>query len=538
MGDGPGVAVTLDQDVVVPRRDGTRLRADVYRPVGGQHPTLVMRLPYDKRRAQTYWYASPAWYATQGYAVVVEDVRGRFVSEGNFAPMVNEVADTVDLLGWAAGQPWSNGRVGMYGYSYAGLLQLLAASSSEAAPLNAIAPALAPPGLGEGCLRVNGVTAASFLVGWAAELGGLDLEIPDATAMRRLVSRPFGDLAGKVPDSARGWAEIWLAQNHTDPYWTQPALTPAYDAITVPVLHIGGWYDTFRRAGFDHYAMSREGRQDAAGRDRLAVGAWTHHPRHTRSRNDELSSFWSIDDLQIAFFDEILKGAPRQRSETVRVAILNSDDSWSGDGWPPAGTRELRLHLFSGGRAAGLDGDGALSDEESPWSAPDFLHYDHAGPVPTLGGDDCGDPAVVEMGPRDQFAVERRSDVLLYTSAPMKTDTVVAGDPCLTLHFESSDEQSQWVARLCVVGGDGVSRNLVETVCRVDGETGPRRLDLSFGSIAFRIAAGQRLRLQLTNGSSPRWESLRDAAHRPTVSRSTVFHDPDHPSVLSLPQLS
>lgn len=531
------MAVTLDQDVEVGRRDGVCLRADVYRPVGGQHPTLVMRLPYDKRRAQTYWFASPAWYAAQGYAVVVEDVRGRFASEGSFAPVVHEVADTIDLLGWVAEQSWANGRIGMYGYSYAGFLQLLVAGRGEGVPLDAIAPALAPPGLGEGCLQVNGVTAASFLVGWAAELGGLDVEIPDVSTMRRLVDTPLSRLVGEVSESARNWAEIWLAQNLDDPYWTQPALRPAYDSITVPTLHIGGWYDTFRRASVDHYSMARAGGRSAAGQHRLAVGAWTHQPRFTRSRADESTPFWSIDDLQLAFFDEVLKGAARSDAD-VRVAILNSEDSWSGASWPPAGTREVRLYLSSEGRAAGLGGDGVLGEEEAPWSAPDVLHYDHASPVPSLGGDDCGDPTIVEMGPRDQYAVERRSDVLLYTSTRMTADIVVAGDPALTLHFDSTDHRSQWVARLCVVDVDGVSRNLVETVARVPGEPGPRQLELAFGPVAFRIAAGERLRLQLTNGSHPRWESLRDLGGRSTVSRSAVLHDPDHPSVLSLPQLS
>jgi uncharacterized protein len=531
--------VTLEQDVGVMRRDGTRLRADVYRPVGqGPCPTLVMRLPYDKRVAQTYWYASPAWYASQGYTVVVEDVRGRFSSEGVFKPLTMEASDTVDLLRWTAEQPWSNGRLGTYGYSYAGLLQLLAASRCGDVPLQAIAPALTPPGLGEGCLQQNGVTAASFLVGWAAELGALTVDVAAPGSLRRLANRPFLELRDSIPPGVGDWANTWLEQDLDDAYWHQSSMVPDYDAVTAAALHIGGWYDTFRRATVEHFQASRAGKGRPPGADRLVVGAWSHQPRRSRRRGAELAPFWDVDALQLDFFDAVLRDRPTD-ADCVRVAILNSPDSYAGDSWPPPGLVETDWHLRSGGRAASADGDGELS-MDGPGGAPaDFLHYDHANPVPAAGGDDCGDPAVVGMGPRDQAAVELRSDVLVYSSPPMPSDTLVLGSADMVLYFESSDEIAQWVARLCLVDQSGISRNIAETVVRIAlTEPGPHRVELSFGPIAVRIGAGECLRLHVTNGSSPRWAPLRDRKSRPIASRSVVLHDRDHPSVLTLRQVA
>ncbi|MFH5823313.1 CocE/NonD family hydrolase [Georgenia sp. AZ-5] len=539
--------VRLDDDVAVRRQDGTTLRADIYRPSGrGRLPALVMRLPYDKRRAQSYWYAAPAWYAARGYAVVVEDVRGRHRSAGRFVPLSHEAQDGADLVAWVADQPWCDGAVGMYGYSYSGLLQLLTAGRlGDAAPLRAIVPALSPPGLGEGCLFRGGVPAAGFLLGWAAELGGLRLgpaQGPPLTRdlLRQLVLAPAEDLATCVPREAHDWMRHWLAGDPEETYWHSPAHRPAYTAIRAQALHLAGWYDTFRAGAVEHYQHLRaaEGRPSSA--DRLAVGPWTHQPVRRASLWPLAGpdpAAWQVDDLQVAFFDAMLRGG-NDAGPPVRVAVLNSPDSWTGTAWPPESVPS-EWHLASGGRANGRHGDGVLTPEGPRPGAPDHLVYDHADPVPTAGGDDCGDPDVVAMGPADQEGVEQRRDVLVYTSPQLGRDLVVLGEAEITFYFRTPDRTSQWLARLCLVTASGVSVNLAEAVARCTVPVHePAVLRLAFGPVGFRVGSGERLRLHLTQGSSPRWAGLRDPDGRLAVSRSAVLHDPDHPSHLILPRVA
>jgi len=537
-------SIVLDANVTIQRRDGALLMADIYRaPRLGQVPALLLRLPYNKSRAQSYWYAAPAWYAERGYAVVVEDVRGRFCSPGNFRPFEHEANDGADLIRWVADQPWCDGNVGMYGYSYSGLAQMLTAGSHEDIPLRAIAPAMSPPALGEGCLYQAGVPAAAFLLSWATELGALDLDISDRSTLRQLVQRPLSDYQSAVCHVNRDWVARWLALDPNDAYWHEGFDHPAYDQIRALTLHIGGWYDTFRIGAIDHFQKSRRKKEGSSSTDSLVVGPWTHHPVLAASTRpilppDPLS--WNIDNLQLQFFDAALRGeGDFLAQDSVRVAILNSADTWTGDQWPPASTSLVCWYLGSDGRANGLAGDGRLSLDGPLRSPPDYLIYDHSNPVPSLGGDDCGDPDIVGMGPMDQEAVERRGDVLVYTSPALAKETVIMGETEVVLYVDSVDPESQWLSRLCLVTAGGLSINIAETVVRCfASENYPTRVVLTVGDVAFRIGKGERLRLHITHGSSPRWGGLRDENGQLRVSRSVVLHDPDYPSSLHVRELS
>src|SRR6266542_1385278 len=198
----PAATIRVDQEVRVPLRDGLALVADVYRPAGGgRYPVLLMRNAYDRRVAQIYLYAHPRWYAERGYAVVVQDIRGRWGSPGEFDPLVHEATDGADTVAWAAEQPWSNGRVGMYGFSYLGISQLLTAAEQPDA-LRAIAPALAPSHMREGWLFNGGAFALGFALGWAIELG-VDLarrRSPDVEVkMLAAAGDPGGQFAFRAP---------------------------------------------------------------------------------------------------------------------------------------------------------------------------------------------------------------------------------------------------------------------------------------------------------------------------------------------------
>jgi putative CocE/NonD family hydrolase len=478
---------------------------------------------------------------------VVEDVRGQHHSPGDFRPLEHEAADGADLIRWVAEQQWCDGQVATFGYSYCGLVQMLAAGSADDLPLRAIAPALSPPGLGEGCLFQGGVPAAAFLLTWAAELGALRLDhAGDGTlsreALRQLVQRPLAEFAPGVSDQARPWLGHWLACDPTDAYWQTRSHRPAYERIEAESLHLGGWYDTFRAGAVGHYQQLQGVPGRAPGTDRLVVGPWTHQPviaGHTLPLAGPEPRDWQVDDIQLRFFDAVLRGADRPSGPSVRVAVLNSSDTWTGDEWPPPEAVPAVWWLGSDGRANGRDGDGTLTREGPQPSRPDHLVYDHADPVPAAGGDDCGDPQLVGMGPADQEAVERRRDVLVYTSPPMESGVVVAGDAAVVLHVETVDPVGQWLARLCLVTPEGLSVNIAESVVRCATHPGePTRVALAIGPVAFRLGRGERLRLHVTQGSSPRWGGLRDATGAPAVSRSVVLHDPAHPSSLHLAEIA
>jgi putative CocE/NonD family hydrolase len=258
----------VSRTVAIPMRDGIVLAADVYQPSGGgRYPVLVMRTPYSRTKAETLLYAHPSWYARHGYAVVVQDVRGRYESPGTFAPLQKEGTDGFDTVDWAASQPWSNGRVGMYGFSYPGIVQLFAAAERPAA-LQAIAPALAPAELREGWLFNGGAFALAFGLGWTLDLL-VDIarrHRPDLLA--NVVSaasdpsplyafRPLNGLPILRDAELGGFYLDWLEHANDPPYWEPLGVASRYADMEVPCLHIGGWYDVFVDSTVQNYAEVR-----------------------------------------------------------------------------------------------------------------------------------------------------------------------------------------------------------------------------------------------------------------------------------------
>jgi putative CocE/NonD family hydrolase len=280
------------------------------------------------------------------------------------------------------------------------------------------------------------------------------------------------------------------------------------------------------------------GRADA--QDRLVVGPWTHHPRRARVAGPMVShdeTAWQVDRLQLAHLDPLLRGADQTDSAAVRVAVMNSAAVWEGASWPPPEAKTVTMFLGSRGTAAGVDGGGVLTTDAGAFGSPDHLVYDHGDPPPALGGDDCGDPDLVGMGPADQATVEWRPDVLVYTSPKATRPCWYVGGAEVSLFVASVDAAAQWLVRLCVVTATGVSVNIAEAISRGRSDSDPGSIELSLGPVAFQRDKHERLRLHVTQGSSPRWAGLRDGTGALTVTRSILLHDEGHPSRLQLAQL-
>lgn len=422
-------------------RDRVRLDADIYRPdAEGTFPVLLMRQPYGRQIASTVVYAHPTWYAAHGFIVVIQDVRGRGTSAGEFRLFEHEVADGEDTIAWAAALPQSNGRVGMYGFSYQGMTQLFAAAAAPVA-LRAIAPAMVGYHPYADWAYENGALLLQAGVSWAIQLAAETARLRgDRVAFQALyqASRqlPIHDetpacptvLAQYAPDS---FFHDWLQHPQPDDYWQK--ITPQLGQVDLPMLHIGGWFDPYLRGDLRLY-------QEMAGRSQypqpLWVGPWGHLPwgRRVGARDFGPAADSPIDRLQIDWFTHWLKHQSQRSPVTSGVHLFEmGGNRWRRfDDWP-SGPMQC-WYLVSQGLAAMRQDDGYLSPVvPSTPALPaattasldaeiDTLVHDPWRPVPSLGGH-----AAIPSGAFDRSAIDCRSDVLTYTSSSLTEAVSVAG---------------------------------------------------------------------------------------------------------------
>jgi len=560
----------VELDVPATMRDGTVLRANVYRPAGdGPWPVLLTRLPYGKDLALGTSSLDPVQAARRGFMVVVQDTRGRFTSDGDWYPMVNEALDGVDTIAWAAGLPGSNGRVGMYGASYFGFTQWSAAVHAPPA-LKAMAPFItwSEP--------LNGL----FFRGGAIELGtawswnlnmGLDVAVrrhrDDRPALGRALHTLAGDLDRLATEGYRSlpledfeplaragghdhFQRVARADNDASQF-PEPRIAGLYDRVQAPAYIAGGWYDIFSQDTLDAYRAMR-----AAGKEaKLVMGPWTHGTQ--RDPVGELTygfgaSLAFIDlradfqTMQLRWFDHWLRDNDTGllAEPPVKVFQMGANRWLELSDWPPP-SAPLELHLRAGG---------GLGQEVPPESEPpDAYDYDPADPVPTRGGALLM-AAAFPAGPFDQWRIEERPDVLCYTSEPLGEDLAVAGQVAVRLWAASSAPDTDFVARLCDVHPDGRSFNLTDGIlrarhrCMRTGEPPspitpgrPYEYEIDLWSTCHVFRAGHRVRVQVTSSNFPRWDRNLNTGEPPAgatrmeVAHQTVFHDRDRPSRLVLP---
>jgi uncharacterized protein len=542
----PGI--TVDRDVTCRAADGAALRADVYRPADtGPRPALLLRLPYGKTAADSdVAFAHPAWLAAQGFLVVVQDTRGRWSSEGTFYPFRDEAADGHATVEWASGLPGCDGRVVSYGFSYPGLIQLLAAASRPRG-LVGVCPAFTAAQAYDGWAYQGGALSG-FAVEWATELAMDGARRAGDYASFRLLRTQLasGDAWNLAPDVARavrtysGWLDDWCMPPAT---WNVEA---AYGDIDVPALHTGGWWDRFARGTIGNFRGLRAGAAtaEARARQRLVMGPWRHMPWSPVPEPGP--SGRDVVDLHLQWWRELLYGetAPLLR-DPVRAWV--SGLGWrTYHEWPPHGAG-TRWYLGSGGRAATRFGDGTLSTGPPLAQAPDVLPYDPWLAVPRAGGHGCCLADVTPMGPACQCAAEESPTVLVYTSDPLPAPTVLVGDVSAEIWMAADTPSADVCARLCVVSADGCSENLLEGISRTvradSPSTDPVKHVVDLGPVARRLEAGERVRLQVSGSDHPLWD-LNLTTGEPWSPRRASFggpatqvfyHDATRPSALVLP---
>jgi uncharacterized protein len=519
-------------------RDGMVLRADLYRPSGlGPWPVLLARTPYGKKDPGVLARLDPARAADRGYLVIIQDCRGRFSSEGQWRPLAHEEADGYDTIVWAASLPEANGRVGMYGPSYLGHTQW-AAIAAGAPQLLAAAPEFTWSDPHDGLITRGGAYELGLMTHWTLTLGYNVLERRHAGSPAEL-RRRLTEL-----DSA-------LANLTTHTYWELPPAAPlrrlalptpisprpdSRPCPAVPTLIVAGWFDSFLQGSLDNYARLRENGTPAA----LIVGPWSHGNQTSRIGETDfgaaanaatLDATASLLDRELDWLDQHLKHGPpstasRDLEPPVLLFLMGANEWRRLPIWPP---ESVQTSWY-------LHADGSLAPHSPTTSSPPHtLRHDPDNPVPTHGGalllsDEF--PA----GQFDQRQIEQRDDdVLVYTSAPLQAPLEVVGRVLLHLTAESSAPSSDWIARLCDVDPNGVSRNITDGILRTSPAhaTCPRQateLLIDLWSTAHVFQPGHRIRLQIAASCFPRWDR-----NGTTVARQAVHHAPATPSRLVLP---
>ena len=573
--------IVIDKHVPVALRDGTVLAADVYHPdVRDPAPTLIKRTPYDKDDASGLSEVDLIRAAEAGYATVVQDTRGRYGSNGAFAPFLHEAGDGAETVEWAAAQPWSNGRVGMLGGSYLGATQWLTATR-DPAPLQAIAPFITSADYYEGWTYQGGAFELGFCLEWAlmslalgeldrrlgagkADQDQLDAFVAMADQRAPLFERlPLVDMP-ELADLAPYYAE-WLAHPDDDAYWRAISPRAHHGDITVPALNTGGWYDLFLGGTLDNYTgMRRDGGSERArSLQRLVIGPWTHSVKGGMFAGRDygmLAGLGGMDftGMHLRWFDHVLRGEDNgvDRDKPVRLFIMGPDEWRDEDDWPLPDTQWTDFFLHSSGRANSAGGDGVLSTTQPGDETPDVFLYDPRNPVPTCGGPTMlpGGTVGANAGPLDQRTVEARSDVLCYTTAPLEHPVEVTGPVTLTIYVSSSARDTDITGKLVDVHPDGRAEHLTDGILRAryrDSMSDPVPLEpghvyelrIDLWATANVFAAGHRIRLEVSSSNFPRfarntntggtiahegWDDLVPAGN-------TVHHTRAYPSRLTLP---
>jgi uncharacterized protein len=557
--------VVTELGVEAKMRDGTVLRADVYRPsVNQKFPVLLQRTPYDKRNERGFAVRA----ASRGYVVVVQDVRGRNSSDGEWYPFKNESNDGYDSVEWASTLPYSNGAVGMFGGSYVGATQMLTAIAHPP-HLAAICPVVTASNYHDGWTYQGGAFEQWFNESWTSILAQdtLNRSVQKETNALRYMWKPLTeyilfDLPGD-PGRTRTLApyfDDWVAHPTYDQYWKSISIEERYADIKVPILHVGAWYDIFLGGSLRNYTgLKAHAGSDAARKGQRLLVVIGGHAGGGRKIGDldfgTAAGEFNEDDVIIQWYDYILKGIQNQFAspKPVKLFVMGINQWREEDDWPLPRARNTKYFLHSGGKANTAQGDGSLSLTTARHSeSSDHFVYDPTNPAPTVGGPLCCDATHLKPGPRDQRPVEAREDVLTYSTPELAQDMEVTGPVTLELFASSSAADTDFVAKLVDVWPDGFAQNLTEGIVRARYRNSQEKPELMNPGGVYKFTIdlwatsnvfhkGHKLRLEVSSSNFPRFDrnmnTGEDAAAigKPVPATNTIFHDAEHPSALTLP---
>ncbi|WP_237690696.1 CocE/NonD family hydrolase [Paenibacillus caui] len=512
--------VRVERKVPCVLRDGVTLYADVYRPAAsGEYPVLLLRQPYGRRIASTVSHAHPVWYAGQGYIVVVQDVRGRGDSDGEFIPFMHEAEDGFDTVKWAAELPESNGRVGMYGFSYQGSAQW-AAASQHPPQLYAIAPSMCAADLYHGWMYPYGSFYVQSALPWAYQLARDSARRAGDTEAESYCSQVMGNpgaVLGQLPYNA-GHPILekycpayfdWVNRPEYDEYWARLDWMGRFLEKPVPAFHIGGWYDFLLDGTLQSYSKLEGQTRSADFFHKLDIGPWVHIPwgRKPGGKDHGPDAGGNMHVRQVQWFDYWLKGQRDNgmfEEPPIRYYERGSMEWKEAEALPDLtrGAESKPFYLSSAKTPAnGALGGGRLTAaagdiEEN--AAPDVFVYDARLPM-----------QLSSWLPDDRSVQQDRPEILVYTSGSFEEPLNVIGAPKVKVSCQAMDGPTDLVAVLTMLLPDGTASFLSvgrTEIGKADGAEGIspwEEADIPMRPFAAEFPKGAALRLELTGSAFP-----------------------------------
>ena len=553
---------------MVPMKDGIKLATDIYFPQSEKEstfPALVNRTPYNKDYVENSKEINA--YVKAGYVVVVQDVRGRYHSEGIFVPYEYEIEDGLELFKWVRSQSWCNGHLGTFGLSYHGGTQWLPATKNPEG-LDAMVPVITFDDLYNGSAYYDGAkvlhdlrwTVASIIpdIMERAKKAGEEVTVEPPEVYNCLEKIPLAsDEAVKL--YAKYYLE-WMKHSTFDDYWKKLSPKEHYSDITVPTLNISGWYDIFVPSTLNNFMGMRKngGSEIAKSNTYLIMGPWTHLNFSGKLNEFDFGSEGSEDaidllGIKIAWYDFWLKNKPRKYllNKPVKIFVMGENRWRDEDDWPLPNTNYIPYYFHSEGNANTKNG--LLSIDKPENEKSDKFVFDPLNPVPTLGGQVIL-PGEGAIGPRDQTTVENRDDVLVYETGILNEDITVIGPLIAKLFISSDCKDTDFTVKITDVDEKNVSRLLSDGILRVRYRNSLEKTELmepgKIYEIKVNVAAtantflkGHRIRVSVSSCNFPRFnrnsnsggDIMFEEASSYKKANNVVLHDSEHPSCIILP---
>ncbi len=546
----PRYGVRVQVNVRVPMRDGVKLATDLYFPEGavGKVPAILIRTPYNRKNRTS----AARMFAGQGYVVAVQDVRGKFDSEGHFTLSANDTGDGSDTLDWIAAQPWSTGKIGTYGCSY------LAEDQLELAKVQNPHHTAMIPQAGGGAYRfadlreggaVGLAEAAPWFLTWGSKIDPNPAN-PKVDIERMFLTLPLIDMLKKAGGPPTDFDDF-VSHEPMDPWWDHVGYVNAKHHFNTPGLQVCSWYDSVVNETFELMnLMRRNGESESARENQFVVIApsthcgWESANEHTLVGKREMGDTrFAYDDLYMRWFDHWLKGADNgvTREPKVRIYVMGANRWREENEWPLKRTKFTKYYLHSDGHANTRGGTGVLSVRAPEGEASDHFRYDPENPVPTNS-----------EGAQDQSAVEQRPDVVVYSTAALDKGIELTGPIQAVLYLSSSAKDTDFTAKLVDVYPDGRAFNIQDGILRARYRDGfdhsvwmkpgeSYRLLIDLHSTSNYFPAGHRIRLEISSSNFPRFDRNLNTGGRnydearPVVAENEIHHAAGRESYILLP---
>ena len=532
----------------IPTRDQTILIGDLYLPdTPPPFPAIVFRTPYG--RDDGNYRKQAKFFASNGFAFLDLDVRGRGDSNGKFEPYFNDGKDGKDVIDWVAKQPWSNGKVGTYGGSYSARIQWLTALERPKNLFAMISKVSPSDPFVENPTGVND----PMHISWRYLVSGRSLknvnDIEWDTVYRTL---PIKDMPKSFGINLPDLDEATKHQTF-DSYWDAMSYQNKFETIDVPTLHISGWYDDEQIGTFINYSGMRTESSSQKSRDNQAIviGPWGHNVNHS-SKLGEVDfgpdAVINLDDIELNWFRKWLLDETTQVGKRAKMFIMGENRWVDFDDWPPSGTKPIKLFISSNGRANSRFGDGQIVwKKESISDGKDEFTYDPMDPTPYVT-----EITSAQIGGPDNFSsIERRDDVLVYTSPPLERDLTLLGAVGADIFMETDVVDTDVMAMLLDVWPNGFSQRLCDGMTRARYRNGMHKTEflergkvyefkIDLWNTGHRIPKGHRLRIDIASAAFPKYsrnlntglDLASDSSVK--VANTKIIHTKSHPSNLSV----